>query len=212
MSKLLVEYTVVLSFNFFNLHLVVLWYHRFTKPNACNWFPQWGIRFNYGCLNTKLRNSLKDNWTVFSGASKSQSCSSVLMLQAYVSKQVLVIYVCSSWQLWIQYVRTGYIIWSWTDFFSILFRSAQLSFALERIFTLNRIKQRNTIVCGVSLNCVLFNGCVKLLLRVNKVVRGEKQNREVSECHFQQLLVHFLSKSSYFLLAKKVRTMHLQYV
>ena len=78
---------------------------------------------------------------------------------------------------------------------------------MEKIFTLNRIKKRNAFVCGVSLNCVLFNGCVKVLLRVKKLVRGAKGNRVVSECHFQ-----LLSKSSYVLLAKQVRIMYLQVV
>lgn len=50
-----------------------------------------------------------------------------------------------------------------SDFFCHLFRSSELSIALERIFTLGRIKKDCILIPGVTLNCMLFNGYMNLL-------------------------------------------------
>lgn len=101
-----------------------------------------------------------------------------------------------------------YIMWPWTDvcnFFSHLSSSPVMSDALERIFTQDSFKRDCTIFPSVTLNYWLFNGCVNLLQRVKETVNGEKQNRHVCKCQFQQLLVYFLSKTRCLLLTIEVR-------
>lgn len=93
-----------------------------------------------------------------------------------------------------------------SDFFCHLFRSSELSIALEKIFTLGRIKKDCILIPGVTLNCMLFNGYMNLLQRVKETVTGDKENRHVCKCEIQQLLVNFLSKISFLLLTIEVST------
>ncbi|XP_044059583.1 uncharacterized protein LOC122879491 [Siniperca chuatsi] len=85
-------------------------------------------------------------------------------------------------------------------------RSAEMSVALDRILTQRRIKKDYALFPGVTLNGMLFNGCVNLLQRVKGTVIGEKQNMDVYKCEFQQLLVYFLSKTSCLLLTIEIKT------
>ncbi len=80
-----------------------------------------------------------------------------------------------------------------------------MSVALEKIFTQDSFKRDSTLFTGVTLNYLLFNGCVNLLQRVKETVNGEKQNSHVFKCQFQQLLVYFLSKTKCLLLTIEVR-------
>lgn len=88
-------------------------------------------------------------------------------------------------------------------FFSPLFRFHVMCVALE-IFTQDKTKKDCTLFPDVTLNCMLFNDFVYLLQRLKETVNGEKQNRHVCKCKFQQLLVYVRSKTSGLLLTIEV--------
>lgn len=68
-----------------------------------------------------------------------------------------------------------------------------MSLALERVFKLDRTKKDYNLFSGVTLNYIMFNGCVNLMQRLKKPVSGEKQNRDVCKCLFQPLWAYFMS-------------------
>lgn len=76
--------------------------------------------------------------------------------------------------------------------------------ALEKVFTLERLKTDYILFSGMTVNYILFNGCVNLLQRGKVTVNGEKQNKDVCKCQLQQLLVHLLSKTTCLLLTMEV--------
>lgn len=75
-----------------------------------------------------------------------------------------------------------------------MFRSPQTGISLEWMFGQDRVTNHYK---AVTLNCILADGCVYLLRRFKESVWGEKHNREDGEGRFQQLLIHFLLKSSF---------------
>lgn len=74
-----------------------------------------------------------------------------------------------------------------------------MNVAVERIFTQCKITKDCSLFPGVTLNCMLFNGCMNLLQRPKETVNGGKQSK-----HVWKLKIYFLSKSSCLLLMTEV--------
>lgn len=99
------------------------------------------------------------------------------------------------------------IMWSQSDTFNFSCHfpsTAEMSVAVERIFTQCMITKHCSLCPAVTLNCIFFNGCMNLLQRAKETVDGEKQSEHVWKCNTQQSLVYFLSKSSCLLLMTEV--------